>query len=247
MRTTINLLIITLIMTTFSSCTSIDGKVKKYRSINEKITEIHNEIATGNRDQEDGISELTKLKRKLLTFDQEVLDQYSMEEKIKIEIERKRKENVLLAKQNAEKFRIDSIKQSKIDEKNARELKKLEDQLARDEVAAMIALEEEADRNEYLAELKEKGIFLVEFNGKEYEVSRKHWNDWKSSQNYDLENKINEWKVMISSMGYEKANGLASSMNRTLSKGINREGITLEAVSMIQMYNVVTKGEPKFD
>ncbi|MEP3837611.1 MAG: hypothetical protein ABJM36_08185 [Algibacter sp.] len=111
----------------------------------------------------------------------------------------------------------------------------------------MIKLEEEAEMNAYSTELKEKGIFLVNFDGQNYEVNQKEWNDWKISQKYDSEKKILETKNMVQAMGSSKASGLANSMYRTLSKGIAREGITFKAIQGIQIYDVITTGNSKFN
>ncbi|MEP3837610.1 MAG: hypothetical protein ABJM36_08180 [Algibacter sp.] len=103
-----NLIIIGLILFSFSNCTSLDDKVKEYREISESIEKIQKEIIKGTKNQEVGVKQMTELTLKLTTFDNEVSNQYSREEDIKQKIERVRKKL-------KEKNRIDSIKQSRID------------------------------------------------------------------------------------------------------------------------------------
>lgn len=248
------IILIGLITFSFSNCTSLDDKVKEYREISEKIEKIQKEIINGTKNQEVGVKQMTELQLKLNSFDNEVSNQYSREKEINRKIEREKEK---LKKQN----RIDSIKQARVDKRKAYELKKYEEKIAREEesrlkaeklkakkeVEEMIRLEEMAERNAYIAELKEKGIFLVNFDGKTYEVNQKEWNDWKISEKYDSEKNLIETKNMVNAMGTAKANGLANSMYRTLSKGIAREGITFKAIQGIQVYDVITTGKSKFN
>ena len=256
-----NLIIIGVILFSFSNCTSLDDKVKEYRSINNKMAELYSEISAGTKNEEVAIQEITELQMELFTFDKEVSDQYSREERIKQKIKEKKKEDEKLAKRAAEKSRIDSIKQSRINKKKAYEQKKIDAKIAREEenkikaeklrakreVAEMIKLEEQAERNAYLAELKEKGIFLVNFNNETYEINQKEWKEWKVSENYNSSEEITKMQGIVRAMGSAKANGLANSMYRTLSKGIAREGITLKAIQGIQIYEVITKGKSSFN
>lgn len=249
-----NLLTLTLILSSFYSCSSFDDKVKEYREITNNIEQIKQEIIEGTKNQEVGVKQMTELQQELNSFESEVFNQYSREEAINLEIEKERRN---LKEHN----RIDSIKQARIDKRKSIELERINEQMAREEesrlkaeklkakreVEEMIKLEEQADRNAYIAELKEKGIFLVSFDGETYEVNQKEWSDWKISENYDSDKKIKDAKDMVRAMGYEKANSLANSMYRTLSKGISREGISLKAIQGIQIYNVITTGKPKFN
>lgn len=237
-----------------NSCTSFEDKVQEYGAVQENIAIIHEEVSAGEKDPEVGVAEISELKLQLEDYDQEVIEQYNREEEIRREIEVNKREY-------QEKVKTDSIKQARIDDKEARELKRLEEIKAREEkerlqaeelknrneVAAMIAAEEEADRNLYLYELEEKGLFLIDFDGEYYEVNKKEWAEWKRSENYDPAKTANEYKVMFSSMGYEKANELANSMYRTLSKKIAREGISYKAIQGIQVYNLMTMGELVFE
>lgn len=124
--------------------------------------------------------------------------------------------------------------------------KQLEEQ-NRKEVAAMIAAEEEAERNLYISELNAKGLFLVEFDNRTYEINEEEWLNWKDSENYSFKKQADELRMMVNSMGSAKANGLAQSMYRTLSKGIGREGITMKALQGIQTYDFLTTGKINFE
>ncbi|AWH75526.1 hypothetical protein DCS32_15550 [Dokdonia sp. Dokd-P16] len=245
-------LIVSLI--TFGSCNSIDDKVAEYRAIKENIDEIMQEVSDGTKDQELGIREMTELQLELLEFDQEVTDLYTREEKIKREIDVKRKEDKRAAKQAAKQFRIDSLRQEKekklMEAELAKQEKAYEKQLEeqnRKEVAAMIAAEEEAERNLYISELNAKGLFLVEFDNRTYEINEEEWLNWKDSENYSFKKQADELRMMVNSMGSAKANGLAQSMYRTLSKGIGREGITMKALQGIQTYDFLTTGKINFE
>lgn len=236
------------------SCTSLDEQVKDYATVKSNIDLIYNEISAGTKKQEVGVAEILVLNQELESFDLEVIEQYNREEEIREEIERKNREF-------RQQFRADSIQQARLDQRKAHESKMLEAKKAREEearikaeqlqqrreVAAMIAAEEEADRNAYVEELHEKGFFLVEFDGEYFEVNQKEWNEWKKSQDYDSAEAFAKYREMFSSMGYEKANELANSMYRTVSKKIAMEGITYKAVEGIKVYNLLTTGETKFD
>jgi len=238
----------------FFSCTSLNDEVKEYGAIKDDIETIYQDIANGTKNEEDGIAEISKLDEELETFDIEVIEQYFKEEEIRQEIERKNKEY-------KRQFKIDSTKQARLDQRKAHELKLLEEKKAREEearqkaeeierkreVAAMIAAEEQADRNAYIEELNEKGYFLVEFDAEYYEVNLKEWNDWKKSQDYDTAEAFTKYREMFDSMGYEKANKLANSMYRTVSKKIAMEGITYKAIEGIKVYDLLTTGDTKFD
>lgn len=249
-----NFIIIGIVLLSFNSCTSFDDKVKEYAAIKSEIDFIYNEIAAGTKEQEVGVAEISDLDHQLESFDIEVVEQYFKEEEIRQEIEVKKRKF-------KEKFRADSIKQARIDERKAHELKQLEAKRAREEearlkaekleqkreVAVMIAAEEEANLNAYRQEVKEKGMFLVEFDGEYYEVNQNGWNEWKKSENYDSAEAAEKYREMFVSMGSGKANELAGSLYRTVSNGIAREGISFKAIQGIQVYNVLTTGENKFD
>lgn len=228
----IKALVLFLTVVTLISCTSLDEKVKEYRGISEEIATIYDEISSGIKSKDVGVTQITELKLKLDSFDPEVSNQYMKEEEIKLEIER---ESIRLQ----EKSRLDSIQKAKTAHEEA--LK------AKEEVAEMIRLEEEADRIAYMEELKEKGVFLVEFDGETYEINQKDWDDWKISQNYNSAEDLKKTEQMVRAMGHQKAQGLANSMYRTLSNGIAREGITFKAIQGIQVYNVITQGNSQFD
>jgi hypothetical protein len=55
------------------------------------------------------------------------------------------------------------------------------------------------------------------------------------------------YSYTITFMGTAKANSLANSMYRKLSKGIAKKGITFKAIQGIQVYNVITTGNSKFN
>ncbi|SDX37238.1 hypothetical protein [Aequorivita viscosa] len=226
------LIVITLVVTSFSSCTSFDDKVKEYRDINDEIAKIQDKILDGTINQGTGVEQISELKLKLNSFDSEVSEQYASEEKVKQEIEQERKRLI-------EKKRLDSIEEAKIAYEEELRLKR--------EVAEMIRMEEEAERIAYLEELKERGVFLVEFDDITYEINQKDWNDYKIAEDYDSQKIVNETKDIIRFMGNQKVNNLANSMYRTLTSGISKEGITLKALEGIQIYNVLTTGDPQFN
>lgn len=230
----INQYLLILFLVTFNSCNTLDDKVQEYRGLNEKISEVYKEISAGTKDEKVGLSEIMDLKLELVAFEEEVIVQYTLEEKIRKEIEEQREKDRKIEQQAIEAARKDSIKQAK-----------LEEQEQMREVAAMIAAEEEADWNAYVEELEENGLFLAYFDGEAYEINQKDWENWKQSENYDSEDAL-KYREMIRAMGPEKANGLANSMYRTLSNGIGREGITFKAVQGIQVYDVMTTGNIKF-
>lgn len=248
------LVLMSIALITLSNCTSKDDKVKEYREITEKMAQIKQEIVDGTKNQEVGVKQMTELQLKLMEFEDEISNQYSREEKMNKQIE---KDRIAQNKKN----KLDSLKQDKLDKKKAFEEKQLAKKNAREEefrlkaeqlqakkeVAEMVRLEEQAELNAYYAELKEKGIFLVSFDGETFEVNQKDWDDWKATENYDPVAKMNEMKGIVNAMGSEKANGLANSMYRTLSKGIGREGISMKAVQGIQIYDVITKGETQYN
>lgn len=248
------LLVISTLLISLNGCTSFDEQVKDYAAVKQNIDLIYDDISAGRKTQEVGVAEISELNEELESFDPEVVQQFYKEEEIRKEIERKNRKY-------KEQFRRDSIEQARIDQREAHELKMLEAKKAREEearlkaeelqqrkeVAAMIAAEEEADRNAYIKELKEKGFFLVEFDGETYEVNHKEWNEWKESQDYDSAGGFEKYKVMFASMGYEKANELANSLYRTVSKKIAMEGITYKAIEGIKVYNLLTTGETKFE
>lgn len=237
-----------------SSCTSLDKDVKEYGAIKDEIDRTYEEISAGRKNKETGIAEILELNEKLNSFDPEVSIQYFNEKEISREIEKKRKKL-------KEKARLDSINQARIAKKEEQELRRLNAKKAREEearlkaeelqqkeeVAAMIAAEEEAERNYYLEQLQNKGLFLVEFDGEFFEINQKEWNEWKKSENYNSAEAAAKYREMFRSMGSAKANELAGSLYRTVSKGIAREGISFKAVQGIQVYNVLTTGEAKFD
>jgi len=107
-----------------------------------------------------------------------------------------------------------------------------------------------ANYNEYLnkeAEAEKKRLdkvsFEVSFGGNDYRVNRKEWNDFKAKgKEFDIEAS----KSMRSAMGASKAHGLSNSLYRTFSKGIAREGLTMEAVRGIQVYDIMSSGDVKF-
>lgn len=248
------LLSLSLMLLFFFSCTSLDDQVKEYAAVKNEINQVYTDISTGEKDEEMGISEISELKEKLEAFDPEVLEQYNKEEEIRHDLEVKKREF-------KEESRRDSIKQARIDEKRAQELKIEEARKAREEearikaeeiqnrreVAAMIAAEEEADRNAYIEELKGKGMFLAEFDGEYYEVNQKEWNEWKNAQEYDHSEALGKYREMFASMGTAKANQLANSLYRTVSKKIASEGISYKAIEGIQVYNILTTGETQFE
>lgn len=247
MKTINNYLIICIALILLNSCTSLNDEVKEYRSISDTIEQIYDEISAGTKSQEIGIAEILKLKNDLQAFEEEVVKQYESEEKIKREIEIKNRDY-------QKQFTADSIKQSKLDKKNA-ELKarsdreqasklKAEEARAKKEVGEMIKAEEKADYNLYLYE---EGLFVASFDGKDFEVNQKEWNEWKNSQDYDHAEAMAKYREMFSAMGHAKANQLANSLYRTVSKKIASEGISYKAVEGIQVYNVLTTGETKFD
>lgn len=249
-----HLLSLSLMLLFFFSCTSLDDKVKDYAAVKNEIDQVYTEISTGEKDEEMGIAEISELKQKLEAFDPEVSIQYFKEEEIRQEIEKKKRKL-------KEESKLDSIKQARIVKKEEQELKRLnakktreeearikaEELQKRREVAAMIAAEEEADRNAYIQELKGEGRFLVEFAGEYYEVNQKEWNQWKNSQDYDHTEGMAKYKEMFASMGYSKANQLANSLYRTVSKKIASEGISYKAIEGIKVYNILTTGDPKFN
>jgi hypothetical protein len=238
----------------FNSCSSLDKDVKEYRAIQDEIGRTYEEISEGNKEEETGIAEISELNEQLDAFNPEVSIQYLKEEEIRRKIEKKRRKL-------KEEYRLDSIKQARVAKKEKEELKRLNAKIAREEearlmaeelqrkkeVAAMISAEEAADRNAYIEELKGKGLFLVEFDGEYYEVNQKEWNEWKKSENYDTAEAAAKYREIFRSMGSAKANELANSLYRTVSKGIAREGVSLKAIQGIQIYNVLTTGETKFD
>lgn len=247
-------LIISAVLMSSISCTSLDERVKEYAAVKQNIDLIYDDISAGRKTQEVGVAEISELNEDLESFDPEVVEQFYKEEEIRKEIERKNRKY-------KEQFRIDSIKQARLDQKKAHELKLLEVKKTREEearlraeelerkreVAAMIAAEEEAEWNAHLEELEKKGFFVVEFDGEYYEVNRKEWNEWKESQEYDSAEGFEKYREMFASMGYEKANELANSLYRTVSKKIAMEGITYKAIEGIKVYNLLTTGETKFD
>ena len=231
----INIYLLLLFLVTLNGCTTLDDKVEEYRGLNDKISEVYMEISAGTKEEKVGISEIMDLKLELVTFEEEVIVQYSLEEKIREEIQEQRDKDKKIEQQAAEAARKDSIKHAKLEElENIRE------------AAAMVKAEEEADRNAYIEELEEKGLFLAYFDGEAYEINQNDWDNWKKSENYVSEDAL-KYREMMKGMGAGKANGLANSMYRTLSKGIAREGITFKAVQGIQVYDVMTTGNIKFN
>lgn len=247
MKTRKYYLLIAITLMLLNSCTSLNDEVKEYREISNTIDDIYDEISAGSKSQEIGVAEISKLNKDLQAFEEEVVNQYQSEEKIKREIEIK---NRVYRKQ----FTADSIKQSQLDKKNA-QLKarsdreqaaklKAEEAQAKREVAEMIKAEEEADYNLYLYE---EGLFIVSFDGKDYEVNQNEWNEWKKSENYNSSDAAAKYREMFISMGAGKANDLSRSLYRTVSNGISREGISYKSIQGIQVYNVLTTGETKFE
>jgi len=231
----INIYLLILFLVALNGCTTLNDKVEEYRGLNDKISEVYMEISAGTKEEKVGISEIMDLKLELVNFEEEVIVQYSLEEKIRKEIQEQREKDKKIEQQAAEAARKDSIKQAKLEElENIRE------------AAAMVKAEEEADRNAYIEELEEKGLFLAYFDGEAYEINQNDWDNWKQSENYVSEDAL-KYREMMKGMGTEKANGLANSMYRTLSKGIAREGITFKAVQGIQVYDVMTTGNIKFN
>ena len=244
--------VITLII--FTGCTSLEEKVDEYAAIQQEIDQIYDEISTGKKDQEIGITEIAELQKDLESFDTEVTKQYYKEEEIKREIEKKNRKLAI-------KSRRDSLEQARIKKREANELRiantkkareeaarlKAEELERREEVAEMVAAEERADRNAYINELNENGLFLVEFDGETYEINKKGWIQWKESENYNSAETAAKYREMFTAMGTAKANTLAGSLYRTVSKGIAREGISYKAIQGIQVYDVLTTGELKFD
>ncbi|MCG8732591.1 hypothetical protein G1K46_06180 [Tenacibaculum finnmarkense] len=95
-----NLVVLVLFCVFLSNCTSVEDKVKEYREITVKIHEIGQEMNKGTKNPAAGIEEIKELTMKLKSFDKEVLDLYSAEEKIKSDIEKEKNSVKASAKKN---------------------------------------------------------------------------------------------------------------------------------------------------
>lgn len=237
----------------FISCSNLESDVKEYRSITNKIDSIMIEVRDGKLNEAIGIQKMVKLNEDLREFENEVVVQYDKEEILKKDIEIQRKKEAVASKIRLKKRRNDSIKQITMDKRDTIELQKKEAKKARElevkqkqAVAKMIEEEAIAERNAYVEELKAKGIFIVSFNGKSYEINVKEWEEWKKKENYNFEEEKNKIKQTMMAMGMAKAQELVNAMHRTLARGISGEGVTMKTVQGIQIFDVMTTGEGKF-
>lgn len=222
------------------------SEIDEYREIENQIQKLKLDAINESIESDIAAKEIAELLKEQSKFDSETIKQYSREEEAKKEIKEKQKQ--------VEESRIkDSIKNAKLEEKQLKEIKKKKELQAKKREDSLRILEREmieADEAfaeyEYLEELKEKGLFLVEFGNNEFEASINEWANWKKSQNYDS-NAYEEALLLRNSIDRNKLQNLTNSMYRTLSNGIAKEGLTMKSIQGIQIYNILRTGEKKFD
>lgn len=96
-------------------------------------------------------------------------------------------------------------------------------------------------------EFREKDLFLVEFDKKEYEVSINQWKAWKESKMQVHKKAIDEANMLRAALSPSELQNITKSIYRAILNEIKTGKISMKTVEGIQLYDILRTGEAKFE